>query len=432
MVNNFDQCMYMEKHETQMNNQVIRPARTLAFLLGTAFSLLAIYTYLATAQMIIRDPGLVLPDATLWTAGQLEQALIALRLPVSSFAAYSLGLMLIFMLTFLTCGWLILLRKNQDWFGLFLALLLLGWANGGGVFISLPEVTASEANFYLGWFIWPGLFLLLYLFPSGHVTPRWARWFAWIWGLFAVCGLAVDMLGMLSDNFSSFIPLIVAVLLVGIYAQIYRYRHAGALERQQVKLVVFSLILMATLFISLTLILNFSDLVDPGQSSITVALSLVTLLSTLGNLAFMSVPITISIAVLRYRLWDIDVIIRRTLVYGALSALLALVFFGLVVLLQQIFGVLTNSEDSPIIIVISTLLIAVLFNPLRIRTQELIDRRFYRRKYDAEQTLVEFAEVTRSEADLSMIINRLEQIVDQAVQPAALKIKVKSIGRLEK
>lgn len=136
----------------------------------------------------------------------------------------------------------------------------------------------------------------------------------------------------------------------------------------------------------------------------------------------------LAVAILRYRLFDIDIIIRKTLVYGALTILLAIVYFGLVVLLQQIFGVLTNSEGSPIIIVVSTLTIAALFNPLRNRLQDFIDRRFYRRKYDAVQTLAQFAEAARSETDLPKLTDSLVQVVDQAMQPVQLTIQMKSGG----
>ncbi len=140
-----------------------------------------------------------------------------------------------------------------------------------------------------------------------------------------------------------------------------------------------------------------------------------------GNLAFgwmlVGLPTAIGIAVLRYRLYDIDVLINRTLVYGALTATLVLVYFGSVVTLQYAFRALTGG-DSQVVIVISTLAIAALFGPLRSRVQAFVDRRFYRQKYDAAKTLDSFSARLRDETDLDVLGGDLVAVVRETVQPA--------------
>jgi hypothetical protein len=142
----------------------------------------------------------------------------------------------------------------------------------------------------------------------------------------------------------------------------------------------------------------------------------------LSNIVLIIMPISLAIAILRYRLFDIDVIIRKTLVYSTLTFLLAMVYFGLVVFLQQLIGAITNSENSPFAIIISTLAIAALFNPLRIRLQNFIDRRFYRRKYNAERALAEFASLSQAETDIETLTSQLVGIVDKTMQPEQLNL----------
>jgi RsiW-degrading membrane proteinase PrsW (M82 family) len=139
-------------------------------------------------------------------------------------------------------------------------------------------------------------------------------------------------------------------------------------------------------------------------------------LKFIDALIYLALPTTFAIAILRYRLFDIHVIIRKTLVYTLLSGLLALVYFGMVVLLQNIFG-RSMDEQSPLIIVVSTLLIAALFAPLRQRVQAFIDRRFFRKKYDAQQILAQFAQTTRDEVSLEALTAELVHVVQDTMQP---------------
>ncbi len=175
-----------------------------------------------------------------------------------------------------------------------------------------------------------------------------------------------------------------------------RFRKAQGIQRAQMKWLVHT----AILGISLLLISGTDNPVND-------------FLFTFFPIAM---AIAISIAILRYRLFDIDFIIRKTLVYGAITALLGLIYFGSVVLLQQVFRALTG-QDSPVAIVISTLVIAALFNPLRNRVQEAIDRRFYRRKFDAQQALATFAATARDEVELDQLTVHLLSVVQESMQP---------------
>ncbi len=206
-------------------------------------------------------------------------------------------------------------------------------------------------------------------------------------------------------------------------AQVYRYvRVATPAQRQQVKWVAAALALWPLSDLGLrgvVLPALFPVAAEPGLGRVVYGMVTIPLF---GSLAFMLVPAAFAVAILRHRLYDIDVVIRRTLIYGALTAALAAVYFGGIVILQRAVGWLTGQQESPVAIVASTLAIAALFQPLRRRIQGFIDRRFYRRKYDAAQTLAAFSATLRDETDLERIRADLLAVVEETMQPAHVSL----------
>jgi hypothetical protein len=198
-----------------------------------------------------------------------------------------------------------------------------------------------------------------------------------------------------------------------------RYRRSGGEVRQQIKWIAFAASFMGVLYLSIMSVGIVSLLVsapetpnDLGTRSLWGAL-----LEDVGVLSFAGVPVAIGFAVLKYRLYDIDLLINRTLVYGSLTATLVALYFGGIVVLQRVFVLLTG-QQSTLAVVASTLLIAALFTPLRRRIQSFIDRRFYRRKYDARKTLEAFSSKLRDETDLDALSEDLTSVVWETMQPA--------------
>jgi hypothetical protein len=150
------------------------------------------------------------------------------------------------------------------------------------------------------------------------------------------------------------------------------------------------------------------------------------ILNSLGYGFVLLLPISIAIAILRSRLYDIDVIINRTLVYGSLTGILGALYAGLIFGLESLVGLFTRYTAQPVVLVISTLAIAALVVPLRQRIQALIDRRFYRRKYDAEKVLAAFSETLRNEVDLSHLREQVLAVVQETMQPAQLSLWLRS------
>lgn len=261
--------------------------------------------------------------------------------------------------------------------------------------------------------------LFLFLFPNGEWTPRWTRLLAGVWMLLVILWHIFPSLPFNPTYLTSApasLVMFLAWLFTGMVAQVYRYiRVSSPTQRQQTKWVLFGVlgtIVGGSAF--LTLPMAWPMWREPGLARLVYIVAGVPLL----YLANLLLPLSIGMSVLRYRLWEIDPIVNRTLVYGALTGMLALIYFGSVVVLQQLFRTLTGQGQSEVVTVISTLAIAALFQPLRNYIQTWIDRRFYRRRYDATQTLAAFSATLRDEVDLDRLADRLVAVVEDTVQPA--------------
>jgi hypothetical protein len=207
---------------------------------------------------------------------------------------------------------------------------------------------------------------------------------------------------------------------------------ASPIQRQQIKWLLYGFVPAIVLPLCLSLYMTFvPSLNQPGAYLFNTPHSFLMMVALpLYRFWYLPVPFCVGIALLRYRLWDIDTLINKTLVYGSLTALLAGVYAGLIICLESLAGLISGQAASnPPVLVVSTLAIAALFVPVRRRIQALIDRRFYRRKYDAEKTLAAFSSTLRNEVDLIQVREQLLGIVEETMQPAHVSLWLRSPER---
>ena len=338
-----------------------------------------------------------------------------LGLSLGDYIAFYVAVILISTLLCYTVAAILLWHRSDDWMALLISLMLMSFGPG----------TISNAVRFSQWFgpaVAPHvsslfditnliiLVLIFYLFPTGRFEPRWTRWL-----LYIVLGIAIAIIIVprftAPDPLNGFYDLsFIGILLSLVIAQVYRFlRVSTPTQRQQTKWVVYSMVVSLVLVISLLAI--FQPL--PG--------SLLSILDIVANLLLTLIPISLAIAIQRYRLYDIDILINRTLVYGTLTALVAVIYIGSILALQFLLrGIINQNNDAAI--VISTLVIAALFQRLRHSIQSIIDRRFYRHKYDAARTLAAFSATLRGEVDLNELSERLVDVVQETMQPAHVSL----------
>jgi hypothetical protein len=366
---------------------------------------------LTLAVFFVLFPGYVALEA-----GQVPQAL---PFAGSSFVVIII-LNIVSMLMCFAVASIIFWRKSNDWMALLVALTLV---MGGTTPVTYslaqslsperaPALIFSHVTFVV-------FFLVGCLFPNGRLVPRWIGWLPIVWITWCTIFTVLYLFYGVPISIHQLVWL--CALLCVVAVQMYRYRYVSSpMQRQQTKWVVFGIAIASLLTLGTALLLQVFPLL--GQSGFgylllnVVGSTFAPLL--LGSLSF-------AIAILRSRLYDIDLLINRTLVYGTLTVLLTLVYVGLIIGLSALLrGII--SRDSGVAIVLSTLTIYILFQPLRRRIQAIIDRRFYRRKYDAAKTLEAFSATLRQEVDLEQLREHLLAVVQGTMQPAQVSLWVRS------
>ncbi len=407
-----------------MTNRLLILCFALALAINVGYTLVglaSIPTYYERVTTQTVEPY-VIGDQTVISNELVAKEAAERGLSLSAYAVYQVALNCVMALVPLAVAAVVAWRARRQWFAWYTAFLI--------VFLgayALVEQSYVARLIPLQWYDMGAIFWFLllpyfYLFPNGKPVPRRALWLVGGLTLYHFVVQAVGVLQYVAPDLAAglawinwdgiWVPVLLNFFIV-FACQVYRYlRVSNPIERQQTKWFVVGFGLMvATVPVSVFTGLNAGFLDDLAEALLLLLL-----------------PVTIAIAILRYRLWDIDVIINRTLVYGSLTAMLALVYFGGVATTQAIFRMLTGQEQQPqLAIVVSTLVIAALFNPLRRRIQSFIDRRFYRRKYNAAKTLVVFSTRLRDETDLGALNDDLVRVVQETMQPAHVSVWLRPI-----
>jgi hypothetical protein len=385
----------------------------------------AAWILLAVAELGLFAVALPARYAQLAAPDQAVRAeLTMLGLSPGMYAFCQVALDTIFVVVFATIGGLIFLRKPDDPVALLVALMLVTWGPGNDIMVLTPGALLPPEP--LTWWHWPFVLieyvafmswmLFFYLFPSGRFVPRGARWLAVGWIVFAGLWNFFGATPLAPLNWPKPLFAVAIAVLWGSFpvCQVYRYRRASdAVQRQQTKWVVFGVAVAVVGFL-LTLVAVGPPPVDLPQEQ--VGRGLVSML--LMDLFVLAIPVSIGVAVLKYRLFDIDRLINRTLVYGLLTAILGLGYVGAVLVLSQVLG----QDRSNLAVAGSTLVVAAMFQPARHRIQTAVDRRFNRRPYGAAKAIEAFSTRLRDQVDLDTLSTELLAAVDQIMEPTRVSL----------
>jgi hypothetical protein len=365
------------------------------------------------------------------TTGQVE-TLAGMGLSLGGYAAFTVALLFAGLAVCWGVSALIIWRRPDERIALLVALMLLTFGPLG-VATALPTGSSPwlAPHSYLLFLALVLLALVFLLFPSGRFVPRWTRWALVALLVAMVPALFLPTAPLLPYTPSSQLGWLVAVgemaFLAGV--QLYRYRRvSSAIERQQTKWVVVGLAAPVTVAVGITVLALGFPALAPSSAAYVLAYQ------EGGFIFSLCLPLAFGFAILRYRLWDVDSLINRALVYGTLTLILTGVYVGLVIGLQALLGSLLGAiglinQDSSLAIVLSTLAIVVLVRPIGRRVQTLIDLRFYRRTYDATKTLEAFSATLRQEADVDQLRARVLAVAQETMQPVRASLWMSPTSR---
>lgn len=364
-------------------------------------------------------------------AGADMRPLNQLNLSAEALASYLVMLDVLVAVAHILIGAVIFLRKPDDRMAFFVSLVLI--INGS--LLPLSELANSpNLNPALAWIdrliIYAGLvfsIVLLYVFPDGKFVPRYTNILSLLWAGLMMLGVINRSMADGFQGLSTFLQFAIVILFAGtgFYAQVYRYLHVSKpIQRQQTKWAILGLVAacIGPLLVLANILPGESGQEVPnalynrvGSGFFTTAFLVGLTATTLFKLTSLLFPLSFAIAILRYRLWDIDILIRRTLVYGLLTGALLLIYLVGIVVTQAILSLFAPS--SSLSLVLSTLGTIALFNPMRRRIQFGIDRRFYRSRYNLEQIFEAFTKKLRDQVDPDEISTQLLEVLESTLQP---------------
>ena len=386
------------------------------FILGLPYR----HRELATACDVPVCPPLTVSSAD---AASIDSTLFSMQ----GYASFHIGIELITALLMSAMAGLIFWKYFDNLLGILTAYLLIymglaGFVQAGFVFAAQYPSVEWFYNQLFALFD-PLILLVIFIFPTGKFLNKLSLsvfvFIIFLWLLDKI--LVQNGIDIMGDGGTI---LFLGAFAIGIWSQIYRYRNIStAVEKQQTKWVLVGVTSLLFCIAGWILLVETFPPSTPQTLFLTntVGISIIFLFAYLF-------PITMIIAIMRYGLWGIDVIIRRTVQYAIVSSLLAVTYFGSITLIQGGITAVTNTQ-SPFAIVLSTLLVAALFNPLRLRVQAFIDRRFFRKKYDAQQVLAQFTQTARDETDMEILTAELHHVIQETMQPEQVSIWLKGVER---